>query len=95
MEEYTNISLPLKKGRGRWDIVRDILTATLEEGTGKKTRIMQKAFLDWRTFSRYFEYLLNDEFLTDCNEDEYFTVTDKGRELLERLKSVEDVLDHA
>lgn len=91
---YTN-TLPLKKGRSRWDIVRDILKATLEEENVKKTHIMQKAFLDWRTFNRYFEYLLNDGFLTDCNEHECFTLTDKGRELLERLKSVEDVLDHS
>ncbi len=94
MEEYTNISLPSKRGRGRWEIIRDILTAILEENKVKKTRIMQKAFLDWRTFNRYFEFLLIDGF-AECNKDECFMVTDKGRELLERLKEVENVLDQS
>jgi predicted transcriptional regulator len=95
MEKNINISLPfLKKGRGRWEIIRDILTAIHDEKKVKKTRLMQKAYLDWRTFNRYFEYLIKDGFLTDFNDNESFALTNKGRELLERLKDVEDVLDH-
>lgn len=93
MDKNTGSSLPLKKGRGRWEIIRDILTAIQEDRKMKKTRLMQKAYLDWRMFNRYFEYLLKDEFLTECNDDECFMLTNKGWELLERLKDVEDVLD--
>ncbi len=94
MEKNTNISLPLKKGRGRWEIIRDILIAIRDEKKVRKTRIMQKAYLDWRTFNRYFAYLINDGFLADFNDNESFALTNKGWELLERLKDVEDVLDH-
>ncbi len=95
MEKNTNISLLLKKGRGRWEIIMDILTAIRDEKKMKKTRIMQKAYLDWRTFNRYFEYLVNDGFLADINDNESFVLTSKGWELLERLKDVAKVLDHS
>ncbi len=73
----------------------DILTAIRDEKKMKKTRIMQKAYLDWRTFNRYFEYLVNDGFLADINDNESFVLTSKGWELLERLKDVAKVLDHS
>ncbi len=93
MDKNTGSSLPLKKGRGRWEIIRDILKAIQEDRKVKKTRLMQRAYLDWRTFNRYFEYLLNDGFLIGCNDDECFELTNRGSELLNRLKDVEDVLD--
>ncbi len=91
MDKNTGSSIPLKKGRGRWEIIRDILIAIQEDRKVKKTRLMQKAYLDWRTFNRYFEYLLNDGFL--CNDEEFFELTNRGSELLNKLKDVEDVLD--
>lgn len=93
MDKNTGSSLPLKKGRGRWEIIRDILIAIQEDRKMKKTRLMQRAYLDWRTFNRYFEYLLNDGFLIECKYDECFELTNRGSELLNRLKNVEDVLD--
>lgn len=95
MDKNTGSSLPLKKGRGRWEIIRDILIAIQEDRKVKKTRLMQKAYLDWRTFNRYFEYLLNDGFLIECNNYECFELTNRGSELLNKLKDVEDVLDQA
>jgi len=93
MDKNTGSSLPLNKGRGRWEIIRDILNAIQEDRKVKKTRLMQKAYLDWRTFNRYFEYLLNDGFLIECKNNECFELTNRGSELLNKLKDVEDVLD--
>lgn len=85
-------SLVRKKGRSRWELIRDILMATLEEEKVKKTRIMQKAYLDWRNFNRYFDFLSKDGFITKCDPDEFYTLTEKGRDLLKRLKNVEEIL---
>lgn len=93
MDKNTGSSLPLKKGRGRWEIIRDILMAIQEDRKVKKTRLMQRAYLDWRTFNRYFEYLLKDGFLIECNDNESFELSNRGFELLNKLKDVEDVLD--
>jgi predicted transcriptional regulator len=40
------------KSRGEWEIILDILRIIYEEKESKvkKTRIMQKAYLDWRRF---------------------------------------------
>jgi predicted transcriptional regulator len=95
MEEGMNTSLLIKKGRGRWDILGDILKATQEDRKIKKTRIMQKACLDWKTFYKYFDYLLQEGFLEESNNDECFVLTQKGRELLNRIQEVEKVMDQA
>jgi predicted transcriptional regulator len=81
------------KDRSRWEIILDLLVATKREGKAKKTRIMQKACLDWRNFGRYFEFLIEEGFLSACNlEDGYFTITKNGEELLRRLKDVKEML---
>lgn len=81
------------KERSRWEIILDLLVAMKGEGKAKKTRIMQKACLDWRNFGRYFEFLLEEGFLSPCNpEDGYFTITKNGDELLKRLKDVKEML---
>jgi predicted transcriptional regulator len=87
----------MKKGRNRWEIIRDMLKATLEDNKVKKTRIMQKAYLDWRTFNRYFDYLLNEGFITkrnpnENNSEESYVLTEKGLEFLKKLKELEEVL---
>lgn len=82
----------IKKGRSRWELIKDILKATSEERKSKKTRIMQKAYLDWRNFNRYFDVMLNDGFIVKCNPDEDYMLTDKGKDLLKRLKDVDEML---
>ncbi len=87
----------MKSERNRWEIFSDILKATLEEKKIKKTRILQKAYLDWRTFNRYFVFLLDERFITkyvldENNPEECYKITEKGREFLKKLKELEEVI---
>ncbi len=59
--------------RSKWEIISDMLKEISEEEGGvKKTRIMQKAYLDWRNFERHFDFLQehdfvrNAEYILDC-----------------------------
>ena len=84
----------MERGRSKWEIISDILIVMQEEGKVKKTRIMQRAYLDWRNFQRYFELLLGEGFITKCNPDpEHYEITEKGRNLSLRLKDVAGMLD--
>jgi predicted transcriptional regulator len=82
------------KKRNRWEIILDILKVTNEEKKGKITRIMNKTALDWRNFKRYFEFLQADGFITKCNPDtDCYELTEKGKNLLQSLKEVDEVLE--
>ena len=66
----------------------DMLKAINEENKARKTRIMQRAYLDWRNFERYLDFLLVEGFELDtCYE-----LTVKGKEMLRRLKEVDEML---
>jgi predicted transcriptional regulator len=79
--------------RSRWDIIHDVLNVMQEERKAKKTRIMQRAYLDWRNFQRYFDFLLKEGFITDYNpEDGGYEITEKGKILLKRMKEVYEIL---
>jgi predicted transcriptional regulator len=81
------------KDRSRWEIILDLLEVMQAEKKAKKTRIMQKAYLDWRNFGRYFEFLLEEKFISECNPDEgCYMITQNGEELLKRLKGVKEML---
>jgi predicted transcriptional regulator len=84
----------LRQDRNRWEIIRDVLLVTQEEVKGKKTRIMQKACLDWRNFQRYFDFLLREGFIGEINNPHKgnYEITEKGRLLLKRLKEVGELL---
>lgn len=80
--------------RSRWEIIRDILHVAFVEKKAKKTRIMQKACLDWRNFKRYYDYLMGEGLLANCNpEPECYVITDKGKEVLNKLKELDEVLN--
>lgn len=77
----------------------DILTVTFEEGTSgghvKKTRIMQKAYLDWHNFQKYFDFLIGEGFIgsnENANGWKSYFLTEKGRDLKMRLNDVEGIL---
>lgn len=83
----------IKKERSRWEIIHDILKATLEEKGAKKTRIMQRAYMDWRNFQRYFDFLLEEGFISRGNTElESYEPTQKGKELFNRLSEVRAIL---
>lgn len=79
----------VSKERSRCVILFDILKAVREGKKSAKTRIMQRACLDWRCFNRYFEFLLERGFVAKCNPDEgMYEITEKGRGLLKLLKEI-------
>ncbi len=76
--------------RSKWQIVQDILKIMQEEEKVKKTQIMQKARLDWKTLNRYFDFLLEEDFITKCDSDPAcYLLTEKGGLLLDRLNKVD------
>jgi predicted transcriptional regulator len=83
----------MKKERSRWEIILDILKVTNEEKR-VKTRIMNKANMDWRNFKRYFDFLQANGFITECTPDpNCYELTEKGKKLLQKLKEVDEVLE--
>ena len=82
------------KDRSRWEIILDILHVIQKEKKIKKTRLMQKAYLDWRNFKKYFNYLIEENFISESNPDSgNFSLTENGVELLDRLKKVDELLN--
>ena len=82
----------MKKKRISREIILDILTVLSEEKWSKKTRIMQRAYLDWRNFRKYFELLTDKGFITKCNSiPDNYEITEKGVKLLERLRKVDEI----
>jgi predicted transcriptional regulator len=82
----------LLKDRSRWEIVQDLLKVTKEENKAKKTRIMQRANLDWRNFQRYFGFLLEEGLIENCDSNCY-ELTKRGEELIKRLDQVYEILN--
>ncbi len=82
------------KGRSRWEIILNMLYVIKKEKKIKKTRLMQKAHLDWRNFKKYFDYLLEKKFIIESNPDvNSYSLTEDGIELLDRLKRVNELLN--
>lgn len=77
----------MNKDRSRWEIILDMLKAIQEESKAKKTRIMQKAYLDWRNFERYFNFLVEEGFV-ERTPDVRYALTKKGEGLLASLQEV-------
>lgn len=86
----------MRKGinpRSRWEIIYDILEETSEaenrgEGKAKKTRIMHGAYLDWRNFQRHFDFLMEQGFIDCIKGEDCYCLTEKGRDLLNQLKDL-------
>ncbi len=81
----------LRKKRINREIILDILTVLSKEKKIKKSRILHKACLEWKTFRRHFDFLLEKDFIVKCSDTEVesYELTEKGGELLKRLKEVE------
>jgi predicted transcriptional regulator len=86
----------MKKDRNRWEIILDILTVTNEERKAKETRIMQRAYLDWKNFQRYHNFLLEEGYIAKCNpEFDSCELTDNGRNFMKELKELDYLLKTA
>jgi predicted transcriptional regulator len=84
----------VRKDRSRWEIIEDMLAVLTEEKSVKKTRIMQRACLNWKDLRRYFDFLVEENFIAESNNPETgsYAITEKGKELLKRLRSVKEIL---
>ena len=83
------------KHRSRWDILFDILKVISEEEGVKKTRIMQKTNLDWRSFKKYFDFLVDHSFLRvgdELGKRKSYKLTKNGRNLLVELQEVTEMI---
>ncbi len=80
----------MNKDRSRWEIILDVLKAIQENNKAKKTRIMQRAYLDWRIFDRYFTFLLGEGFI-EPTPDTCYRLTEKGEGLVTRLQEVDEI----
>ena len=82
--------------RSRWERILDILGVISEEGRrAKKTRVMKRAYFDWRSFERYFDYLLDQGFIKKIEDPSTGTVyelTERGITLKKRLNAVKIIL---
>jgi predicted transcriptional regulator len=87
-------SMGMRKERSRFEIIEDILAVLTEEKSVKKTRIMQRAYLNWRGLQKYFDFLVEENLIAECNNPGVgsYAITEKGRELLKRLKNVKEML---
>lgn len=84
----------MRKERNRWKIILDLLKVVNDEKKAKKTRIMNRAYLDWNNFNRYLDFLLDEKYIIRNHEESnVYEITDNGIYLLEKLKDVEDILD--
>ncbi len=84
----------MRRERSRWEIIEDMLKVLTEEKAMKKTRIMQRACLNWRDLQKYFDFLIEENFIVEGNNPGAgsYGITEKGRELLKRLKNVKEIL---
>jgi predicted transcriptional regulator len=81
----------MKKERSKWEIISDILRVTKEEEKVKKTRIMQKAYLDWRIFDKHFDFLLDEGFIAECKDPECYVVTENGQNLFKKIQEISEM----
>ncbi|VVB84974.1 Winged helix-turn-helix [uncultured archaeon] len=84
----------MRKERSRFEIIEDMLAVLTEEKSVKKTRIMQRAYLNWRGLQKYFDFLIEESFIVESNNPGTgsYAITEKGKELLKRLKNVKEIL---
>ncbi len=71
----------MSRYRDRLQIIADILS-TVRKGS-KKTRIMYQANLSYRLLCRYLRDVV-DSGLISCDKGNYYVLTDKGKEFLNR-----------
>ncbi len=83
-----------RRDRSRWEIIEDMLKVLTEEKAMKKTRIMQRACLNWRGIQKYFDFLVEENLIVESNNPGTgsYAITEKGRDLLKRLKNVKEIL---
>jgi predicted transcriptional regulator len=76
-----------KQERTRHEIIQDMLLVALEERSVSKTRIMQKAHLNPRSFQRYFQFLLESEYLiASTHHPDRYQISETGKVVIHTLR---------
>lgn len=84
----------MKRERSKWELISDILKVIREEEKAEKTRIMQRVYLDWINFQKYFDFLLDEGFIARCNPiPDQYELTEDGRYFLKRLIEISEILE--
>jgi predicted transcriptional regulator len=88
------------KYRGRLDIIADILSVVNDNNGARKTRIMYQANLSYKLLTQYLNDVVETG-LVKFKTNEYYMLTQKGKEFLEKfgeysnsLQKVEVQLNH-
>ncbi len=94
ISQKTRENAGVRKDRSRFEIIEDMLAVLTEEKSVKKTRIMQRTYLNWRDLQKYFDFLAEEKFIAESNNPGTgsYAITEKGKELLKRIKSVREIL---
>jgi len=78
--------------RSRWQIIKEILNIIQQEKNVTKTRIMHKAYIDWKNFNKHFEFLIKENLIYRTEENKYI-LTNEGKVLLKKLEDINGVLN--
>jgi predicted transcriptional regulator len=83
-----------EKSRSRLKIYFDILSTIEVEGNAKPTRILYKANLSYDRLTKYLEELVGKGLVQEfsATETRYYTISDKGKELLTEIRKAEAFL---
>ncbi|ADC70210.1 conserved hypothetical protein [Methanocaldococcus sp. FS406-22] len=93
------IPLPLSNNKNRnrrykrsqFEVIFEILH-TIKEGEQIKTRIMYAANLDWRNFSKYINFLMDNGFIKKNNKEK-FELTELGKKLYSSLYELFEIMN--
>ena len=90
MIHQQKIEKKVSSRRTRFEIIAEILRL----GKASRTKIMYGCDLSFRQLDRYLAQLCDQGYLTVTHEDRkrYYCTTEKGRELLERIDQVLEML---
>ena len=82
----------MQRKRSRSDIIGDMLTSIREKGEIKPTHLMYKSNLSHTQMQSYLEELVEKNFVKKINKSdyEYFTLTPKGYEFLQKLSEMKE-----
>jgi predicted transcriptional regulator len=78
--------------RGRLDIIADMLNVA--NSNARKTQIMYRANLSYRVLQRYLAEITEAQLVHFENENQHYSLTDKGREFLEAYQKYSKTSRH-
>ena len=81
--------------RGRLEIIGEILEV-IDRGEKKKTRIMQRTYLGWRSFKSYLDFLLENNLIKENglgDTERQYELTENGMKFLDNYRQIKKLLN--